>query len=258
MCQRGPSAPWLGLILISSELSFYPRELSIPAGETATFFCNISTVNFSHSEYSLNWYREVTNSNQSEKIAELNGNTQRFKRDKFHLIENNSIVKMQIKKLNKNDSGLYYCGLIAFSFSNKVMESKKSQLTVTGMFWRRDDEQACVCVYRCPLLDGLRTAQLCSCVDVTPSKNNPLIVAWQEGKPPAVTVYTVDYGVLEFQQDQKTKALDESFPPDQTEYATIVFSEEKPVTPERGKKTKNKRTSVGQRQHCLYPLYANP
>lgn len=69
----------------------------------------------------------------------------------------------------------------------------------------------------------------------------PLIVALQEEKPPAVTVYTVDYGVLEFQQDENTKTPEESFPADQTEYATIVFSEERPVTPERGKKTKNQR-----------------
>lgn len=58
----------------------------------------------------------------------------------------------------------------------------------------------------------------------------------KEEKPPVVSVSTVDYGVLEFQWDQHIQVPPETSPVDQTEYATIIFSEEKPVTPERGKK----------------------
>uniref|UniRef100_A0A8C3SWT5 Ig-like domain-containing protein n=1 Tax=Chelydra serpentina TaxID=8475 RepID=A0A8C3SWT5_CHESE len=56
-------------------------------------------------------------------------------------------------------------------------------------------------------------------------KMPPLVVAWQNEQ---VTTYTVDYGVLEFQQEEHTEAPVESHPPDNTEYATIVFPEEKP------------------------------
>lgn len=64
----------------------------------------------------------------------------------------------------------------------------------------------------------------------------------KEEKPPVVSVSTVDYGVLEFQTDQRTPVLPETWPVEQTEYATIIFPEEKPVTPEWGKKRLDERT----------------
>ncbi|RMC02072.1 hypothetical protein DUI87_21234 [Hirundo rustica rustica] len=64
----------------------------------------------------------------------------------------------------------------------------------------------------------------------------------KEEKPPVVSVSTVDYGVLEFQRDQHTPVPLKTWPVEQTEYATIIFPEEKPVTPERGKKHLDERT----------------
>ena len=72
----------------------------------------------------------------------------------------------------------------------------------------------------------------------------------KEEKPPIVSVSTVDYGELEFQRDQHTQFPPETQPVDQTEYATIVFPEEKPVTPERGKKHQDERTRQLQSQPC--------
>lgn len=69
-------------------------------------------------------------------------------------------------------------------------------------------------------------------------------------KPPMVSISTVDYGVLEFQCDQRTQVPPETRLVDQTEYATIVFPEEKPVTPERGKKHQDERTQQLQSQPC--------
>lgn len=72
----------------------------------------------------------------------------------------------------------------------------------------------------------------------------------KEEKPPVVSVSTVDYGVLEFQWDQCTQVPPETRPVDQTEYATIIFPEEKPVTPERGKKHLDERTWQLHLQPC--------
>lgn len=81
--------------------------------------------------------------------------------------------------------------------------------------------------------------------------NHPDMVSLQkEEKPPVVPVPTVDYGVLEFQRDQYTQVLPETRLVDQTEYATIIFPEEKPITPERGKKHQNERTWQLQSQPC--------
>lgn len=72
----------------------------------------------------------------------------------------------------------------------------------------------------------------------------------KEEEPPVVSVSTVDYGVLEFQRDQHPHVALESRLVDQTEYATIVFPEEKPITPERGKKRQDERTRQLQLQSC--------
>lgn len=81
--------------------------------------------------------------------------------------------------------------------------------------------------------------------------NHPNGISLQEEeKPPVVSVSTVDYGVLELQCDQHIQVPPETSPVDQTEYATIIFPEEKPVTPERGKKHPDERMWQLQFQPC--------
>lgn len=65
-----------------------------------------------------------------------------------------------------------------------------------------------------------------------------------------VPVPTVDYGVLEFQRDPHSQVPLETCPAEQTEYATIVFPEEKPITPERGKRHKDERMWQLPSQPC--------
>lgn len=72
----------------------------------------------------------------------------------------------------------------------------------------------------------------------------------KEDQLPVVSISTVDYGVLEFQRDQSSPVPPKTQPVEQTEYATIVFPEEKPVTPERGKKHLDERTRQLPSQPC--------
>lgn len=78
----------------------------------------------------------------------------------------------------------------------------------------------------------------------------PPPVLLQGDKTVVVTESTVDYGVLEFQRDEKPPAPGETAPHDQTEYATIVFPEEKPITPERGKRNQHQRNCQTHLQPC--------
>ncbi|KFQ29944.1 Programmed cell death protein 1, partial [Mesitornis unicolor] len=231
--------------------TLFPTVLTLPAGDSATFFCNISMENDSGSEYSLNWYKE-TNHSQAQKIAEISHNNPQTKTEKYLLTNHTPVFKIEILNLHQNDSGSYYCGLIAFFEPDKVMESSRSQLVVTAAPEKTNatDEPEMeegnpldhikAVVLGILLLAGAVVLLILGYLTFThrkgdaqksPSENKP-----GEEKPPEVFVPTVDYGVLEFQCDLCTQLPPETRPVDQTEYATIIFPEEKPVTPERGKK----------------------
>ncbi|KFZ59748.1 Programmed cell death protein 1, partial [Podiceps cristatus] len=111
--------------------TFFPEVLILPAGGSATFFCNISIENDSGSEYSLNWYKEINNS-QSQKIAEISRNNLQTKTEKYLLTNHAPAFKIEILNLHQHDSGSYYCGLITFFEPDKVMESNRSHLVVTA------------------------------------------------------------------------------------------------------------------------------
>uniref|UniRef100_A0A8C3PTS6 Ig-like domain-containing protein n=1 Tax=Calidris pygmaea TaxID=425635 RepID=A0A8C3PTS6_9CHAR len=226
-------------------------RLTLPAGGSATFFCNISMENDSGSEYSLNWYKEINHS-QPQKIAEISRNKPQTKTEKYLLTNHTPAFKIEILNLHQNDSGSYYCGLITFFEPDKVVESTRSHLVVTGhalghshpswspqalYFWfLLANAIPGLCIFllsiSLALLGCFRAGFGTLCKKRT----------CKEEKPPVVSVSTVDYGVLEFQRDQCTQVPAETKPVDQTEYATIVFPEEKPITPERGKKHQDERT----------------
>ncbi|XP_064313642.1 programmed cell death protein 1 [Phalacrocorax carbo] len=247
-------------------VTFFPTTLNSPAGHSATFFCNISMENDSVSEYSLNWYKE-TNHSQAQKIAEISRNNPQTKTEKYLLTNHTPAFKMEILNLHQNDSGYYYCGLITFFEPNKVMESNRSHLVViaapentnaTDKPEIEEDNPPDHIKAMLPgilLLAGAVVLLIFGYITITyrrggvqepPNENAPP----KEEKPPMVSVSTVDYGVLEFQWDQRTQVLPETQPVEQTEYATIIFPEEKPVTPERGKKHWNERTQQLQSQPC--------
>ncbi|XP_074860723.1 programmed cell death protein 1 [Carettochelys insculpta] len=249
-CQPAP--------LLSQHVTFHPKKLSLPEGDTASFFCNVSTA---LSRFSLNWYKKV-NSSYTQKIAELTEHPPSIQKEKFRLVNHTSAVEIKILNLTRNDTGEYYCGLIDFSSPTKVVESNVSQLTVTEppalttLPSVTDDKDVSVGDFQVPLIIILSVAGAVLLVLIAymlmcyfagqqkpPRENAPL----KEEQPPEMTVYTVDYGVLVFQPEENLKAPVEGPPCDQTEYATIMFLDEKPVTPERGKKTKSPST---QAQPC--------
>ncbi|KFP13277.1 Programmed cell death protein 1, partial [Egretta garzetta] len=231
--------------------TLFPAVLTRPAGESATFFCNISVESDSVSEYSLNWYKE-TNHSQAQKIAEISRNNPPMDTGKYLLTNHTPAFKIEILNLHQNDSGSYYCGLITFFEPDKVMESNRSHLVVTAAPQKTnatDDpeteennppDHVKAMLLGILLLAGAVVLLIFGYLTVTyrrgdvqkpPSENMPA-----EEKPPMVSVSTVDYGVLDFQRDKRSQVPPETQPVDQTEYATIIFSEDKPVTPERGKK----------------------
>ncbi|NXH09828.1 PDCD1 protein, partial [Bucco capensis] len=230
-------------------VTIFPALLTLPAGSSATFFCNISTDNNFGLEYSINWYKE-TNHSQAQKIAELSQNKRERKQTEKYLLTNHtSAFKIEILNLHQNDSGFYYCGLIALFERNKVVESNRSYLMVkaapekTNTTKEPEVEEGNPLDHMKAILLGilllagvvvllmfgyLTAMYRRGDVQKPPSENTSV-----EEKPTVVSVSTVDYGVLEFQRDQNTQVPPETWMVDQTEYATIIFPEEKPVTPER-------------------------
>lgn len=134
---RGTAAPAarchrvISLLLLSPTVTFSPATLTRPAGGSATFFCNISIENNSSLEYNLNWYKE-TNHSVPQKIAQISRSIPQTKTEKYLLSNHAPVFKIEILNLHQNDSGSYYCGLIAFFQPNKVEESNRSHLVVTG------------------------------------------------------------------------------------------------------------------------------
>ncbi|NXY02193.1 PDCD1 protein, partial [Pteruthius melanotis] len=240
-------------------VTIFPSVLTLPEGDKATFFCNTSMENVSGSEYNLNWYKE-TNHSQAQKTAEISQFKPRTETEKYRLINHAPVFEIEILNLHQNDSGSYYCGLIAIFEPDKVMESNRSQLMVTAapqmnatdepeMEEGNPSEHIKAMLLGILLLAGVVVLLIFSYLTFTYRRGgacagdggclqmlNNGVTLQKEEKPPVVSISTVAYGVLEFQRDQRTPVPPEAWPVEQTEYATIVFPEEKPVTPERGKK----------------------
>ncbi|NWH60813.1 PDCD1 protein, partial [Geococcyx californianus] len=232
-------------------VTFFPAMLTLPAGGSATFFCNISTENDSGLEYSVNWYKE-TNHSQAQKIAGISRNNHDTKAEKYLLTNHTPAFKMEILNLHQNDSGSYYCGLITFFERNKVMESNRSRLVVTAAPEKTNATEEPEMEESNPLgyVNVMLLGILLLAVVVGLLIFGFLAVAYRKGgtitpgaalrqgagRSPIVSVSTVDYGVLEFQCDQRAQVSPETWSVVQTEYATIIFPEEKPITPEHRKK----------------------
>ncbi|NWZ61945.1 PDCD1 protein, partial [Acrocephalus arundinaceus] len=233
-------------------VTIFPAVLTLPEGDKATFFCNISMENESGSEYSLNWYKE-TNHNQAQKTAEISRYKPMTETEKYRFINHTPVFEIEILNLHQNDSGSYYCGLITFFEPDKVVESSRSQLIVTAapqmnvtdepeMEEGHPSEYVKAMLLGILLLAGVVVLLIFGYLTLMYRRGGMTLLeamqtqfeTWE--KPPVVSISTVDYGVLEFQRDQHTPVPPRTQPVEQTEYATIIFPEEKPVTPERGKK----------------------
>uniref|UniRef100_A0A8C3MLR4 Uncharacterized protein n=1 Tax=Geospiza parvula TaxID=87175 RepID=A0A8C3MLR4_GEOPR len=249
---------------LSQTVTISPAVLTLPEGYKATFFCNISMENDSGSEYSLNWYKE-TNHSQAQKTAEISRYKPMTETEKYRLINHIPVFEIEILNLHQNDSGSYYCGLITFYEPDKVMESKRAQLIVTGQRYDPPGGHTNpvwdLGSARCLQLPGVHGLVQCAKLSLERAcagdggylwmlNHHDGLTLQKEEKPPEVFVSTVDYGVLEFQRDQHSPVPPKTQPVEQTEYATIIFPEEKPVTPERGKKHREERTRQLPSQPC--------
>ncbi|NXD93137.1 PDCD1 protein, partial [Chaetorhynchus papuensis] len=221
-------------------VTIFPTVLTVPERDKATFFCNISMENDSGSEYILNWYKETSHS-QAQKTAGISRYKPMTETEKYRLINHAPVFEIEILNLHQNDSGSYYCGLITIFEPNKVMESSRSQLMVTAapqmnatdepeMEEGSPSEHIKAMLLGILLLAGVVVLLIFGYLTFTYRRG---VTLQKEEKPPVVSISTVDYGVLEFQRDQCTPVPPETWPVEQTEYATIIFPEEKPVTPER-------------------------
>ncbi|XP_063264050.1 programmed cell death protein 1 isoform X1 [Prinia subflava] len=252
------------MLTCCGRVTIFPAVLTHPEGDKATFFCNICMEKDSGSEYSLNWYKE-TNHSQAQKTAEISRYNPVTETDKYRLINRTPVFEIEILNLHQNDSGFYYCGLITFFEPDKVMESTRSQLIVTApqvnatdepkMEEGNSSEHVKAMLLGILLLAGVVVLLIFGYLTLTYRRGDvqkPLSenMPAKEEKPPMVSVSTVDYGVLEFQRDQHSPVPPKSWPVEQTEYATIIFPEEKPVTPERGKKLLDERTRQLPSQPC--------
>ncbi|NXG62876.1 PDCD1 protein, partial [Hemiprocne comata] len=230
-------------------VTLFPAVLTVPAGGSATFFCNISMNKNSSSEYSINWYKE-TNHSQGQKIAGISGKNRQMNMEKYLLTNHTPSFKIEILNLHQNDSGSYYCGLINFFESNKLMESNRSHLVVTAAPEKTNatdepeieegnlPDHVKAMLLGILLLAGAVVLLIFGCRTIMyrrggmiPHEDCAALRGWE--KPPVVSVSTVDYGELEFQWHSCPRVPLETWPVDQTEYATIIFPEEKPITPER-------------------------
>ncbi|NXK97394.1 PDCD1 protein, partial [Formicarius rufipectus] len=230
-------------------VTIFPSVLTFHEGSIATFSCNISMEHDSGSEYSLNWYK-VTNHSQGQKIAEMSQNNPMPNTEKYRLTNHTPVFKIEILNLHQNDSGSYYCGLISFFQPDKVMESNRSQLVVTAAPEMNPTEEPeteessfsdhiKAMLLGIVLLIGVVLLLIFGYLTITYRRGGMIPIGGscklrlRPGKLPVVSISTVDYGVLEFQRDQCTQVPPETRTADQTEYAIIIFPEEKPITPER-------------------------
>ncbi|NWZ78614.1 PDCD1 protein, partial [Poecile atricapillus] len=239
-------------------VTIYPAKLTLPEGDKATFFCNISMENDTGSEYSLNWYKE-TNHSQAQKTAGISRYKPMTETGKYRLINHTPVFEIEILNLHQNDSGSYFCGLITFFKPDKVTESKRSQLIVTAAPQRNatdkqemeegnPPEHIKAMLLGILLLAGVVVLLIFGYLTLMYRRGGMIPLeamqiqceTWE--KPPVVSISTVDYGVLEFQSDQHTPVPSKTRLVEQTEYATIIFPEEKPVTPERSKKHLDEQT----------------
>uniref|UniRef100_A0A8D2KSC0 Ig-like domain-containing protein n=1 Tax=Varanus komodoensis TaxID=61221 RepID=A0A8D2KSC0_VARKO len=236
LCPRGSALP-------SPRPWIWPSQLNLSMGETAVFTCNTSNV--LTSQYHLNWYK-MDSRGQPERL-ESSKNTRKYNITRL----NSGTFKMQIRNVQKNDSGTYSCTLLAFSLNETLKESNKANLTVTGEPSEHSPFPGGGCQGTLLVAIGgaglvVLLVSVCFFLATVLRKRKgtcalteilPLWIERKEEEPPGVTVFTVDYGVLQFQAPGTAKKA----PPakrtasEQTEYATIVFPPEKPGPAEADK-----------------------
>ncbi|XP_030072534.1 programmed cell death protein 1 [Microcaecilia unicolor] len=220
-------------------------ELPPHPGATVRFSCNISMVQYNYAELRMNWYKTCYSS-KSDMIVQFSPQNTSVTDARFEIRWNRTtgIAELSIRDLWYNDSGSYCCMLIDVT-SRGISTSNLLNLTVT----EKIEEPSTVT----PEVVPPHTSNITVPVSVTSASIAVLLLLLlgyvlfllirktEERKKPqsdskhldkepqALPVYTVDYGVLEFQTDGSTKMPPQVPSPDNVEYATIIFPEPEPA-----------------------------
>ncbi|KAM9031245.1 programmed cell death protein 1 [Sarcophilus harrisii] len=247
----------MGLLLWTSQqspvkteytLGFWPLQLSRTEGENATFICNVSS---KLKAPILNWYREK-NGSQPEKLAAYPKDTpSSHLQDRYHIAMkgHKRFYEMTILGLRLNDSGRYFCGIINIE-TPTVEESGRSELNVTERIMvpttappvtTQAQSEKFPWLIVIPVVVGavLLLLLLCWILVVVEfpgrggaenSGSNKDAMSPKKAEPCVASVSTVVYGQLDFQRAEALKQGGASSD-EQTEYATIIFPEEKSAFP---------------------------
>ncbi|XP_075125649.1 programmed cell death protein 1 [Leptodactylus fuscus] len=240
----------LGYALPGEKILFVhsPPSLLLKPGENVTFICNISALNYTPED--MSWYKTQ---NSAEKIADLK-NT---KNERIRIITNwvQREAKLLIINVTFNDSGKYFCSHVNMTTGGQIIVSNMSELLVKSFL-------STVTYSTNPIdlpggkSDSLKMSIISSSVILTLllllAVGSAIILIWYKQrknisqpqqqdleKPPQdPSIYTVNYGILQFgagQPDRKSAELRVS---EQVEYATIMFPPQTPSMEEkRGRST---------------------
>ncbi|XP_056419198.1 uncharacterized protein LOC130360673 isoform X2 [Hyla sarda] len=225
-----------------------PPRLSVQTGANATFTCNISALNYNPDDF--NWYKT---GDTSTKIADLKSQTNKL------LITINwdrREAVLHISNVTFNDSGKYYCSHLNLSGNEQIIVSNTSELFVNSSKSipiavpndnnnSRPTESSLQ-----PLNMFIISTSVILVLLLFLAIGSAKIFIWYKqrnnipepqqqhlGKlPQDHSVYTVDYGILEFGASQPYRKSQDLSQLDQVEYATIMFPQQTPSLGEkRGK-----------------------
>ncbi|XP_069829587.1 programmed cell death protein 1 [Dendropsophus ebraccatus] len=226
-----------------------PPSLTLPPGANATFTCNISALE--HEPGDMNWYI-TQNASPNKKIADLKGSQNTRLYITIHWERHQA--QLHIVNVQFNDSGRYHCSHV--NLTGQIIASNSSELTVknfTGVPCTVPDQNAPRVVpesaahsLTMPIVSTavslgllLLLAIASAVIFIWYRQRNNIPQSQQqdlEKIPQDHSVYTVDYGVLEFGANQPYRKSPEPSVPEQVEYATIMFPQHTPSLGEkRGK-----------------------
>ncbi|XP_077343710.1 programmed cell death protein 1-like [Lithobates pipiens] len=227
-------------VLVSNEvikLSHTPVRLQVRLGEMAVFTCNFTALNFTPKD--INWYRK-TNSTSFQKIADSKDTEN--KRLNITADWGRKRAVLYIKNVTLNDSGQYKCQHLYVDQNGEIFSSNTSALIVENLHYltttvtdqtkqqvsAEHQEINKMTVIVMPIILVLILLLLIGIATF-------LVWYKQRNKMPQPQlrhlekpsqnseVYTVDYGVLDFGNNQPYRKSAEISIQEQVEYATIMF-----------------------------------
>ncbi|KAM5165156.1 LOW QUALITY PROTEIN: programmed cell death protein 1 [Mantella aurantiaca] len=229
----------LCLATYDSVISQSPVQLHVRLGATAIFTCNLTALNFTPTD--LNWYQK-TNREDETKIADVQHTIS--SRHNLTTDWGQKIAVLRINNVTLNDSGQYLCRHVNFEQNGLILTSNTSELIVkdfndsattgtdqTEQIGPPDHKPEVLGENNVIAISILLVLLLLLLIGIA------TFLVWykQRHKMPQpqlrhlekpsqdADVYTVDYGVLDFGNNQPHRKSAEISTQEQVEYATIMF-----------------------------------